>query len=76
MLGQTAALVVGGLGLGLAIIRLSEGALTSVLYQVEPSDPVSALAASGLLLTAALVACFRPALRAVRMDLVKGLRAE
>ncbi len=74
--GQTVVLVVGGLGVGLALIRLSEGALTRVLYQVELSDVTSTLAASGLLLTAALIACVRPALRAIRMDLVKGLRAD
>ena len=57
-------------------IRAAESALTRVLYEVSPSDVVSTIGASGLLLLAALIACVPPALRAMRVDPVEGLRAE
>jgi putative ABC transport system permease protein len=73
---QSLALVAIGLALGLALIRFAEGALTRVLYQVTPSDPGTALLASLVLLAAALLACLPPALRAMRVDPVEGLRVE
>jgi len=73
---QSVVLVVAGLAVGFALIRVGESALTRVLYQVEPSDMGSALAASGLLLVAALIACVPPAVRAMRVDPVEGLRVE
>ncbi len=73
---QSAVLVVIGLVAGLALIRLAERALTRVLFEVSPSDSTSMAAASVLLLIAALVACVPPALRAMRVDPVDGLRAE
>ncbi len=73
---QSVLLVAAGVAVGLALIRVAESALTRVLYQVEPSDLGSALAASGLLLAAALIACVPPALRAMRLDPVEGLRVE
>jgi predicted permease len=76
VVGQSVALVVGGLIVGLALVRLSADVLSRVLYQVEPSDAASALAAGGLLLTAALIASVPPALRAMRVNPVEGLRVE
>jgi len=43
---------------------------------VSPGDMGSTAIASVLLLAAALVACIPPALRAMRVDPVEGLRAE
>jgi len=73
---QSAVLVVIGLAVGLVVVRAAEGALTRVLYEVSPSDVGSTLGASALLLAAALMACIPPALRAMRVDPVEGLRAE
>ncbi len=73
---QSAALVAIGLVVGLVVIRAAESALTRVLYEVSPSDMSSTVGASGLLLAAALIACIPPALRAMRVDPVEGLRAE
>jgi putative ABC transport system permease protein len=73
---QSAVLVGLGLIAGLVLIRVAESALTRVLYEVSPSDMASTLTASGLLLAAALLACIPPALRAMRVDPVEGLRAE
>ena len=73
---HSAVLVVIGLLAGFAIVRLAESALRRVLYEVSPSDAGSAAAAGALLLAAALVACIPPALRAMKVDPVEGLRAE
>lgn len=76
VLRQSAVLVVVGLVAGLAIIGLAQRALARVLFEVSATDSTSIAAASLLLLAAALVACVPPALRAMRVDPVEGLRAE
>lgn len=73
---QSAVLVVAGVIVGLALVRVAEQALTRVLFEVTPSDVSATAIASGLLLVAALVACVPPAIRAMRVDPVEGLRAE
>ncbi|HUE85283.1 MAG TPA: ADOP family duplicated permease [Vicinamibacterales bacterium] len=73
---QSALLVLAGLVVGLVVVRTAEGALSRVLFEVSPSDMTSTLAASAVLVAAALVACIPPALRAMRVDPVVGLRAE
>ena len=73
---QSAMLVVAGLVVGVAMIRVAQGALARVVYGVSPSDVGSTVAAMAVLLAAALIACIPPALRAMRVDPVEGLRAE
>jgi putative ABC transport system permease protein len=73
---QSALLVAGGLVVGIALIRVAQGALSRVVYGVTPDDPGSIAAAAAVLLVAATVACVPPALRAMRVDPVVGLRAE
>jgi hypothetical protein len=73
---QSLVLIAIGLVAGLAIIRLAESALRRVLFEMSPRDPASLVAACLLLLTVALVACVPPALRALRVNPVDGLRAE
>ena len=50
--------------------------LRRVLFDMSPHDPASLAAACVLLVAVALVACVPPALRALRVDPVDGLRAE
>jgi predicted permease len=69
------ALVVGVVA-GLVLIRVAESALARVVFGVTTSDATALITASALLLIAALVACVPPALRAMRVDPVEGLRAE
>jgi ABC-type antimicrobial peptide transport system permease subunit len=76
VLRQSAVLVGVGLFAGLALVQLGQTALTRVLYNVSPSDAVSTAAAAGLLVLASIAACLPPALRAMRVDPVAGLRAE
>ncbi|HEY7190782.1 MAG TPA: ABC transporter permease [Vicinamibacterales bacterium] len=73
---QSLALVAIGLVVGFAIVRVSEAALTRVLFELSPHDPKSLAAAGALLLVVALAACVPPAMRALRVDPVEGLRAE
>jgi predicted permease len=65
-----------GLVAGWIVVRIAEGALTRVLFGVSPGDAASTAAASALLLLAALVASVPPAVRAMRVDPVEGLRVE
>jgi predicted permease len=73
---QSALLVIGGLVIGIALIRVAQGALSRVVYGVAPDDLGSIAAATAVLFVAALVACVPPALKAMRVDPVEGLRAE
>jgi predicted permease len=73
---QSAMLVIAGLVIGIVIVRLAESALARVVFGVTTSDAAALISASGLLLVAALIACVPPALRAMRVDPVEGLRAD
>jgi putative ABC transport system permease protein len=76
VLRQSAVLIGVGLAVGYGIVRFSESILSRVLFGVSPSDAAAIVTAGALLLVAALVACVPPALRAMRVDPVEGLRAE
>jgi putative ABC transport system permease protein len=81
---QVVGLVVRG-GLGLAVAGVAVGAvaawgasrvLGSLLYGVQPSDPVTFAAAALLLFAVAALAAWLPARRATRVDPTEALRAE
>ena len=55
---------------------LSSTVLAGFLFEVEPTDPVSLLMASGALLAAGVCAAFIPAWRASATDPAVALRAE
>ncbi len=61
-----------GLGLSLAATRT----LRSLLLGVSPIDPMSYVVMTGVLLAAALLACYLPARRASRVDPLVALRHE
>lgn len=73
---QSAVLVAAGLLIGIVIVRGAEGALERVVFGITTSDATALITASATLLVAALVACVPPALRAMRVDPVEGLRSE
>ena len=52
-----------GLILGLAVVFVLARFLTSMLYGVSPSDPVTFVSISFLLAMVALLACYLPASR-------------
>jgi putative ABC transport system permease protein len=65
-----------GLTLGIAGALALTGLLARLLYQVEPRDPVTFLGVILLLGATALVACYLPARRALRVDPMECLRTE
>ncbi len=64
--------VVVGLVAALGLTRL----MSSLLYGVEATDPVTFGVVAGLLVAVALVASYLPALRASRTDPLQALRFE
>jgi putative ABC transport system permease protein len=76
VLRQGALLICLGLVAGWVLVRFAEQLLVRVLFGVSPSDLSSTALAAGLLLTASVIACVPPAVRAMRVDPVEGLRTE
>jgi ABC-type lipoprotein release transport system permease subunit len=76
VISQSLILVAIGVVGGVALVRSGEAALTRVLYEVQATDMASTLAAVALLAGVAIIACIPPALRAMRVDPVIGLRSE
>jgi putative ABC transport system permease protein len=75
-MGEGALLVFIGTALGLAAAAASSRLLSSLLYDVSPTDPQLYAVLSVLLTTIALTACYLPARRATRVDPIQALRAE
>jgi hypothetical protein len=73
---QSAFLALSGVAAGLLLVRVAEGTLARVLYEIAPTDLTSTVIASVLLLTTALAACAPAALRAMRVDPARGLRTD
>ncbi len=65
-----------GLVLGCAAALASGRLLSSLLFAVEPSDPLVVLGVVALLATVALAANLVPALRAARVDPIESLRSD
>jgi putative ABC transport system permease protein len=65
-----------GLVMGLVFSQGVNRALRGQLVQVSPSDPLTLVAAAGVLSLAALVACWIPARRAAAVDPMVALRRE
>ncbi|MDQ3199566.1 MAG: ABC transporter permease [Verrucomicrobiota bacterium] len=64
------------LGVGLLLALGLGRVLAKMLYEVSPSDPVALIASSVMLGAAALLACFLPARRAMRVTPMTALRME
>jgi len=65
-----------GLSIGLAGSFAVNRVLQSILVQVSPSDPVTLVISSGILIMSAMLGCWLPARRAMRVDPVLALRHE
>lgn len=71
MVPVAAGLAIGGVA-ALGLSRL----MTSMLFEIRPTDPATYLGVAAMLGVAALVSCYLPARRALRIDVVAALRKE
>ena len=76
VLGQGARLAGLGIAIGLAAALGVTRTMASFLYGVQPTDPLTFAAVSLLLVGIALLACYIPARRAMRVDPMVALRYE
>jgi putative ABC transport system permease protein len=76
ILWRSAALVAGGLAIGLAGAWAATRVLKNFLFEVTPFDPLTFAAVSLLLALVALAACYIPARRAAAIDPLVALRYE
>lgn len=68
--------ILAGLALGIAGALAATRLIASLLFGVTPSDPATFAAIAALLTLVALVACWVPARRAMRVDPIIALRYE
>ena len=76
VLGSGMRLALAGVVLGAVGALLATRSLSSLLFRVEPRDPLVLVASAVLVTLAALIACALPALRAGRTDPATILRDE
>jgi predicted permease len=73
---QGMALVLVGLAIGAIIAFQLTRVMATLLYAVEPNDPLTFAGVSAVLAIAAAIACFVPARRVTRIDPIIALRSE
>jgi putative ABC transport system permease protein len=76
VLRQGLALAIIGAGFGLVFSVIVSQLMGSVLYGVQPSDPLTFAAVVLIFVGVALLACYVPARRAMRIDPMVALRYE
>ena len=76
VLRHAAVLVALGLGLGIAPAVLVVRSAQTLLFGLEPADPVVPVAAAAIVVAATAAAAYVPARRAARVDPMVALRNE
>lgn len=76
ILGEGLKLIAAGIAIGIAGALVLTRLLSSMLYDVRPTDPVTFAVVSSVLIVVALLACYVPARRATQVDPMVALRYE
>jgi putative ABC transport system permease protein len=76
VMGQGAKLALAGIAVGIAAALALTRLMRSLLFEVNPADPLTFAAIAALLVAVALAACYIPARRAMRVDPMTALRYE
>ena len=76
ILGHGLLLTVVGLGIGIAGALALSSFVESLVWGIQPTDPLTFVGVTLVLAVAALAACFFPAYKASRADPLQTLRAE
>jgi putative ABC transport system permease protein len=76
VLGQTLVLLALGVGVGLLLAVAATSSARTLLFGLQPTDPLSLVSAAIFLAVVALAASFLPAYRATRYDPMNALRYE
>jgi putative ABC transport system permease protein len=76
VLGEGARLAGAGLVIGLAAAWYLSRFIRSMLFEIQPTDPLTFVALGAVVLVIASIATLVPAIRAVRVDPVEALRSE
>jgi ABC-type antimicrobial peptide transport system permease subunit len=76
VIGHGLRMSMAGLLIGLAAALMLTSGTTRLLYDVEPTDPLTFLSVAGLLLVTSLVASLLPAAKAARVDPLVALGYE
>ncbi len=69
-------LAIVGAAVGLACALIVSYLMAGVLYEVRPADPLTFVGVAALLICVAMLACYIPARRALRVDPLTALRYE
>ena len=76
MLAEGARLAGTGLTIGLLSALFLSRYMGSMLFEVEPTDPLTFVLLGALVLGTAMLATLLPAVRAMRVDPVEALKSE
>jgi putative ABC transport system permease protein len=76
IMGTGMRLVSAGLGIGIIGAFLASHALSTLLYQTSPADPLTYGTVALLLAVVAMIASYLPARRAMNVNPLVALRAE
>lgn len=76
VVGKGMGLALAGVGVGIALALGLMRFLSSLLYGITPTDPLTFIVVSLILIAVALLACYIPARRATKVDPMVALRHE